>query len=106
MELKQKAKKLLKLISISSATTGAVIQILKILSIAVPALAPVVLFGVCIVSMGIFLALPKTLHEKIELIFDNKTTEEELKTIKEKIEEELRKEGTVYNQPIQISLQK
>ena len=82
MELKQKAKKLLKIISISSASTGAVIQILKILSIAVPSFAPVILFGVCIISMAIFFALPKTLHEKIELIFDSKTTEQELKTIK------------------------
>jgi hypothetical protein len=106
MELKQKAKKLLKIISISSASTGAVIQILKILSIAVPSFAPVILFGVCIVSMAIFFALPKTLHEKIELIFDSKTTQQELKTIKEKIEEELKKDGTVYNQPIHITLPK
>ena len=106
MEIKQLFKKLLKVISISSASTGAVIQILKILSIAVPSIAPVILFGVCIVSMGTFLLLPKTLHEKLELILDSKTTEEELKTIKEKIELELSKEGTVYNQPISIILPK
>lgn len=106
MELKQKAKKLLKIISISSATTGAIVQILSMLSIAVPMFIPIVLFGVCIFSMVVFFSLPKTLHEKIELIFDNKTTEHDLITIKERIEEELKKEGTVYNQPIHITLPK
>ena len=104
MELKPLFKKLLKIVSISSALTGTIIQILKILSVAVPTFAPVVFFGVCIVSTGIFIALPKTIHEKLELILDSGTTEEELKTIKERIDEELKKEGTVYNQPMLIKM--
>lgn len=104
MELKPLFKKLLKIVSISSAITGTIIQILKIVNVAVPVFAPVVFFCVCIVCMGIFIALPKTIHEKLELILDSRTTEEELKTIKERIDEELKKEGTVYNQPILIKM--